>query len=111
MTTTDVYVPKTYQEAVDYLVKCHAEAHDYMKDLEIFLIPDSTESVVQLLEISNGYPDTNDIWPIKFRKSNAFPFGSAVASATPDEWKRLLAGTLDFQCNWDLSTRKRVWPK
>ncbi len=113
MTTKSLPVPKTYDDAVKLLVKCHAEAHDYMKDLVIYHIPDPEEKVVKLFEISNGFPDTNDIWPVRFRKLDTFPFDTAVAIATPDEWRRIKAGKLEFQNanDWNLKTRKKVWPK
>ena len=110
---TFTLIPETdsYDAAVTKLAEWYADAHNILGDLEIFEVPDPNKHTVQLIEISNSFPETGDLWPVKLRATTDFPFESAVLIATKQEWEHVRQGSLPIAANWDLRTIRRVWPR
>ena len=101
-------IPKSYQEAVRTLAEWHAEEQDYQ--VEIYHFPDPNKEVVQLVEVSAVFPQTDNVAPARIGPSSEFPFRSAVALVSPSEWDLVKKGQLALPKGWDLNSMIRVWP-
>ncbi len=102
--------PKTYKEAVEHLVEDYVSSNNDIGDLEIYVFPDPKKKIVRVIQVSDTFPQTDDVWPFTFRESPEYPFKSSIAIATKGEWKRILKGKLEFQADWNMKKLKRVWP-
>jgi hypothetical protein len=101
-------IPKTYSEAVCSLVDAHTQAGP--EDLSIVLFPDSQQQMVRLILISSDFQETGAVRPFPLGRSAEFPFRSAVALVTPEEWAQVEAARLRLPDEWDLATARKVWP-
>lgn len=101
-------VPETFDDAVKALVAAHSEAGP--ADLMIFWFPDPQEQVVRLVLVSDEFQQTGAIRPLPLGRSAEFPFRSAAALATPDEWRRAQDGHLPLPDGWELAAARQVWP-
>lgn len=99
-------IPETYEQAARLLATWHAEAQD--APVEFYLFPDPEKRVVRLLEVSEVFPAAQAVWPITFGQSEDFPFDTAVAMITPDEWRQVQAGQRSLPEGWDISKRVQV---
>jgi hypothetical protein len=102
---------QNYSAAVETLAEWYVEAHNILGDLEIYEVPDPSGRVVQLIEISDSFPETNDLWPVRLRPTTELPFESAVLIATKQEWEQVKKGLLSIGVNWDLRSIRRVYPR
>ena len=103
-----------YDAAVFRLADEYATVHNDDGDLEIYSIPDPKRQVVQIIEVSDSFPDTADrkgVWPIHFRAIGDFPFPTAQVIATRAEWKKIKNGRIKVLADWDLKSLKKVWPR
>ena len=102
---------ENYDHAIAELAGEHAHHHNVLGDLTIFSLPDPKKQVVQLIEVSDSFPESDDLWPVRMRATSDFPFESAVLIATRNEWTRVLKGSLQvLHCDWDFSQRQKVFP-
>jgi hypothetical protein len=101
-------IPKTFAEAVNALVAAHSESGP--ADLKIIWFLDPQEQTVRLLLVSDEFQETGAIRPLPLGKSAEFPFRSAAALATPDEWRRAQDGSLPLPDGWDLAAARQVRP-
>jgi len=99
-------IPKTFTEAVNALVAAHSESGP--PDLKIVWFPDPREETVQLLLVSDEFQQTGAIRALPLGKSAEFPFRSAAALATPDEWHRAQDGSLPLPEGWELAGSREV---
>jgi len=102
-------IPKTYDDAVRTLARWHGD--EPTDPVEIFLFPDPAEKVVQFIEVGEQFPAAENVAPIWFRPTDEFPFSSAVAMVTPEEWQLVLSSHLELPKGWDLNSMRRVWPE
>jgi hypothetical protein len=100
-----------YEAAVYKLADEYAEVHNVMKDLEIFALPDPHKETVQIIEISDSFPETRDLWPVRFQASTEFPFPTAQLIVTKKEWRDVKRGKLKILANWDVKKMPKVWPR
>ncbi|HLX59887.1 MAG TPA: hypothetical protein VKX17_01275 [Planctomycetota bacterium] len=112
--STDTLYPgvESYEQAVQALAEEYVRAHNALGDLVIYYLPDPKKEVVQLIEVSDLFPDSGDIWPVRFRPTSDFPFPTAQIVMTKDEWKRIKEGSLKIvsDAEWDIKKFKKVWP-
>ena len=101
-------IPKTYEDATQMLAEWHSGID--RPDLEIYAFPDPEGAVVRLVEISGEFPETDEVVPVTFGKSEEFPFKSSVVILTPTEWQQVLAADRALPAGWDLTTRRKIWP-
>src|SRR5262249_26431656 len=101
-------VPRDYQAAVHTLADWHAGVH--RATFEVYAFPDPSETTVRLVEVSDEFPDTGEVVPVTFGRSEEFPFRSSVVLLTPEQWQQVLRGELGLPEGWDLATRQKVWP-
>ena len=101
-------IPTSYDEAVRTLAEWHGGVRG--ANVEIYSFPDPTESVVRLVEVSDEFPYSGQIWPVTFGPSPEFPFQSTVVLLTPEEWQQVLAATLSLPEDWQVARRQKVWP-
>ncbi len=101
-------IPRTYDEAVNTLVRSHAEVVG--QELEVYSFPDPGREVVRLVEVSGVFPATGAPIAFPLGRSSDFPFRSAVVLLTPEEWTRVQAGSLALPDGWELNSGRRVWP-
>ena len=102
-------IPKTYREAVLTLAEWHGA--DQQEPVEIYTFPDPDEQTVRLIEVSDGNPRIGKVMPVEIGRSNEFPFRSATALLTPDEWQAVTRGEITLPSGWDLDGAERVWPR
>ena len=101
-------IPKTYDAAVRTLAEWHSGSD--LPDLEVYSFDDPQGNVVRLLEVSSQFPATGKVVAYPFGRSETFPFKSAVAQISPQEWDRVKQGQLPLPAGWDLSTAQKVRP-
>jgi len=101
-------IPKTYAEAVSMLTRWHAESGP--TDLQIYWFPDPDKQVVQLVEVSGDFQATGQVSPFVLGRSNEFPFTTAVALVTPEEWEAMESGRMPLPDRWLRDSLKQVWP-
>jgi len=101
-------IPRSYDDAVRLLARWHGEEQAF--PLTIFAIPDPRHEEVRLIEVSDEFPQPGPVVPILMGRSKEFPFRSAVALATEDEWRQLQRGEIELKEDWDISKATRVWP-
>jgi hypothetical protein len=101
-------IPKTYADAVKTLVEAHNEAGP--ADLRIMFFPDPQEQFVRLLLVSDDFQETGVVRPLTLGRSMEFPFRSAVALVTCEEWAKVTAGNLPLPSGWRLDTAQQVLP-
>src|SRR5687767_12503489 len=106
--TTSEAVPRTYDDAVRTLASWHAGLDP--ANIQIYSFPDSDQTTVRLVEISDGFPRSGRTLPVTFGRSPEFPFRSSVVLLTPDEWQEVLGGSLTLPEGWELERRQKVWP-
>ena len=108
MTTAET-IPRTYDEAVRLLAHWHGEGDE--PPVTIYSCDDPGQRVVRLVEVSEGFPATGEMWPVVFGRSEEFPFKSAVVLVTPGEWAQIRSGRLALPDGWDAADMTRVWPE
>ena len=101
-------VPKNYQQAVEVLAQWHAAGEDAPQAIYHFDDPDRQE--IRLIEVSETVPASGQVQVLPIGSSKEFPFSSAVALVTPDEWEQLEAGELSLPEKWDWEKRRQVYP-
>ncbi len=82
-----------YDAAVFKLADEYAEVHNVMNDLEIFALPDPRQEIVQIIEVSDSFPETRELWPVRFQASSDFPFPTAQLILTKQEWRDVNQGS------------------
>lgn len=102
-------IPTTYDDAAKMLAGWHADGLG--NGVTIYLFPDPTSVQVRLLEVTKDTIPSGSVIPIGFGTSPDFPFRSAVAQVTPQEWDQILVGTIALPDGWNLDQRLRVWPQ
>ena len=108
MTALDA-VPATYADAVEHLACWHGEGQQI--PIAIYAFDDPRGKTIRLVEVSDSFFPTGEVYPLVFGRSGDFPFRSAVALLTPEEWALVQRGRLPLPDGWDLRTAKRVWPR
>ena len=85
---------ENYDNAVHYLADEYAQVHNRLNDLEIYALHDPQRQIVQIIEVSNLFPETGELWPVRFKRTTDFPFDTAQIIMTKDEWQRVRTGAL-----------------
>jgi hypothetical protein len=107
--TTDTAIPQTYDEAVRTLARWHGE--DESPPVAIFSFDDPEGMVVRLVEVSADFLAKDQLWVVRFGASEEFPFDSAVALATPEEWEQIGQGGRALPDGWRFGEATQVWPE
>jgi hypothetical protein len=109
MATIDVEaVPSSYDEAERVLARWHAGLD--RDDFEVYSFPDPDERTVRLVEVSDEFPRSEQVWAATFGPSQEFPFRSSVVLVDHADWQRVLSGDLPLPEGWELRARRKVWP-
>ena len=101
-------IPQTYSDAVSLMTKWQGESGP--ADVRIFWFPDPAGESIRFVEVSGEFLATGRVQPLPLGVSPEFPFRSAVALATPEEWERVERGELPLPEGWELESRRGVWP-
>lgn len=99
-------VPHSYADAVALLVGWHRDRDD--ANFIAYSFPDPQGEVVRLVEVSNLFPSVDAVRPIRFGRSADFPFPSAVALVSTQNWANILNGSLPLPEGWSLKDVQRV---
>jgi len=99
-------VPHRYEDAVALLANWHRD-RDYA-GFAAYSFPDPEGVVVQLVEVSDHFPSMDAVRPIRFGRSADFPFPSAVALVSVQDWAKILNGSLMLPEGWSLKDVQRV---
>lgn len=113
-TKSKVSARSKYDAAVNRLADEYAEVHNELGDLEIFALPDPKKKTVQIIEVSDSFPEMtkgSGMWPIHFKAIGTFRFPTAQLIATRSEWKKIKNGKLKILADWDVKALKKVWPR
>jgi hypothetical protein len=51
-------------------------------------VPDPERKVIRLLEVSDGFVQSGEVWPLTFRADEDFPFLVTVIQLTKAEYER-----------------------
>ena len=99
-------VPRYYEDAVVLLANWHQERGD--ANFAAYSFPDPEGLVVRLVEVSDHFPTADAVRPIRFGRSADFPFASAVALVSGQDWTKVLSGFLTLPEGWSLQNVQRV---
>ncbi len=99
-------VPHHYEEAVMLLANWHRDRDN--PDFVAYSFPDPEGTVVRLVEVSNRFPTTDAVQPIRFGRSADFPFPSAVALVSRQDWVKIKNGSLTLPEGWFLADAQQV---
>ncbi len=99
-------IPRHYEDAIVLLANWHRERDD--ADFAAYSFPDPEGAVVRLVEVSDRFPTTEAVRPIRFGRSADFPFPSAVALVSAQDWAKVLNGSLTLPEGWSLQDVQRV---
>lgn len=108
----DTYtVPKSHAEALDHLVRSHAEGDQYVQ--RILALPDRGDGVVRLLEVTESVPTTGEAFAVLLGPSRDFPFALHIIQVTPEEWLQIGAQqpTIDLPEGWPLAALELKWAR
>jgi hypothetical protein len=106
--TTMEQIPTTYDQAIRVLAQWQGESGE--ADLKIFAFPDTEGRVVRLAHVSEGIADRGGIRIFKMGMSKEFPFTSVIALTVPKYWDQIIHGEPLLPPDWDIATRRQVWP-
>lgn len=76
--------------------------------LNLEAVPRHYGVIVRLVEISDRFPTLNAVRPIQFGRSLDFPFPSAVALLSAEDWANVQKGLLLLPSGWSLQDVQRV---
>ena len=115
MATEMEAIPKSYDEAVNMLARWHGENEAEGTPVTIFRfddlgLPTEEGTVVRLLEVTNGVPETGEAWVVGFGPGPDFPFTSEVIILTPNEWEDVKTGHIEFPAAWASLKYRQIWP-
>lgn len=121
----------TYDEACRELADAHG-SDQTLHDLRIYRVQDPSAQEVRFVEVSDGFPRNtyvdlsrgngngngiggaatalNIVPVVRFGRSRDFPYRSAVALVTPEEYQLIQAGELIVGDSWDIGRAEMVWP-
>ena len=99
-------VPRHYEDAVLLLANWHRERGD--ASFAAYSFPDPGGLVVRLVEVSDRFPIADTVRPLRFGRSADFPFASAVALVSVQDWANILSGSLMLPEGWSLQNVQRV---
>ena len=99
-------IPRHYEDAVLLLANWHRERGD--AGFAAYSFPDPEGLVVRLVEVSDRFPATDAVRPIRFGRSADFPFASAVALVSIQDWANVLSGSLALPAGWSLRNVQQV---
>jgi|ERR1035438_3179700 hypothetical protein len=77
---------RTYDECITELAEGHREVVG--EPMDVYFVPDPDGQVIRLLEVSDGFVTSGEVWPITFRADEDFPFVVTVIQLTRDEYAR-----------------------
>jgi hypothetical protein len=103
-------IPKSYEDAVRLLGQWGGEAG--ADDLRIFAAEDVGDEMVRLIHVTDQFPDSVRVSVYTFGASEEFPFRSALALASPDQWEvmRARGGYPGLPSEWKITNARQVWP-
>jgi hypothetical protein len=107
MATEIGQIPKTYEEAVELLVRWHRE--DTPTVLEIWSYDDPDKRVVRLLEVDKLYAPEGEIWSYHFPEAETFPFLMEVALVGPADFEAMEAGDVSLPKSYQNVPRRLVF--
>lgn len=99
-------VPHSYSDAVALLAGWHQGRDDL--GFAAYSFPDPEGEVVRLVEVSDHFPSVDAVHPIRFGRSADFPFPSAVALVSEQDWVKIMDGSLPLPEGWSLGGVQRV---
>ncbi|HJN15884.1 MAG TPA: hypothetical protein QGH10_10355 [Armatimonadota bacterium] len=99
-----------YLEAARKLAKWHAEDEP---GTQVYVIPDPGGLVVNLIEVSDAFPNAAKPWPVTIGPTPDFPYTSGTLSITPTQFHQVGTGELQLHlpAGWDFSRKQKVWPE
>ena len=98
--------PYQYEDAVVLLASWHRERGNI--GFAAYSFPDPEKIAVRLVEVSDYFPAADSVRPIHFGRSTDFPFPSAVALLSSQDWERVLNGSLSLPMGWSLKGVQQV---
>ncbi len=99
-------VPRRYEDAVVLLAGWHRDRED--ANFTAYSFPDPDGLVVRLVEVSNQFPAADAVRPIHFGRSAEFPFLSAVALLSVQDWAKVRSGFLPLPAGWTLESARQI---
>ncbi len=99
-------VPNRYEDAVLLLANWHRDRDD--RTFAAYSFPDPRGNEVRIVEVSERFPRTEEVRPVRFGRSAEFPFPSAVALVSAQDWLRVLSGFLTLPEGWPLEGHQKV---
>ena len=99
-------MPKDLDNAVQELARAHANVVGDPK-LQVFSF--STPEEIRLVEVSDSFLATGEVWPITFGADEEYP-RSTVIQLTADEWARVLRTdpAMLLPSGWDLGNKLEI---
>ncbi len=98
--------PYQYEDAVMLLASWHRERGE--TGFAAYSFPDPERVAVRLVEVSANFPTTDSVRPIHFGRSADYPFPSAVALLSAQDWDKVLSGSLPLPAGWFLESVQQV---
>jgi len=85
------------------LAAAHRRADKKTTTIKFF--PNSSDNVIQLLEVSMAAPTTGEILPFRFPADveHGVDYPSVVVLVSPEEWERVESGSLTLPIGWNLA--------
>lgn len=102
------HIPRTHEEAARLLARWHRESEPSIA--QIFWHHDPATGEIRLIEVNPKTIPTGEAMVFGFAPSGPFPFRSAVAEVTPDEWAQILGGRIPLPSGWRSTDFKPIEP-
>ena len=99
-------VPTRYEDAVALLANWHRDREDL--HFAAYSFPDPEGAAVRLVEVSSRFPSVDAVRPLHFGRSADFPFPSAVALVSIQNWDQIASGNLALPEGWSLQSARQV---
>lgn len=101
--------PRDYHAAIDALAQEHREADSTIR--EVWSYDDPAERVVRFVEVSDYEllpAENGDVFTMRLKPSQEFPFVTEFALLTPADWERLRRGDLRLPDDWGNAQPRQV---
>ena len=99
-----------YADAIEMLARWHADDQD--PPITVYSFDDPDEQEVRLLEVSEAFVTSEEVWPVTFRATDQLPYMSTVILVSAEEYDGLETGEFALPEGWPpLNEGRRVWPR
>ncbi|MCC7494075.1 MAG: hypothetical protein IT204_17080 [Fimbriimonadaceae bacterium] len=79
-------------------------------DLKVYEIADDGTDEIRLVEVSDAFLPTGEVWPITFGADRQIPYRTTVVQLTRAEWAQVIAGepTMRLPTGWQVERHREL---